>query len=199
MLAVGERVAALELTAPWSVSELRLSRHDRDRLLAWGQLAEWNFRDDFGNYQTKSGEKVRKRSALGLAFLLLARRRSDDLAIPVPCGQRSNAPWVNVSRTCSCFVQTSQSPRCGRQWKLLAGHSVCGTGLRMLVSRSRCEPYGCRPVCCARIYLGSARCCQNLRVFCRWRSSSCWIWRDRMHRHRSRHHGGCYRMFVWAQ
>ena len=72
MLAVGERVAALELTAPWSVSELRLSRHDRDRLLAWGQLAEWNFRDDFGNYQTKSGEKVRKRSALGLAFLLLA-------------------------------------------------------------------------------------------------------------------------------
>ena len=72
MLAVGERVAALELTAPWSVSELRLSQQDRDRLLAWGKLAEWNFRDDFGNYQTKSGEKVRKRTALGLAFLLFA-------------------------------------------------------------------------------------------------------------------------------
>jgi hypothetical protein len=72
MLAVGERVAALELTAPWSMSELRLSRHDRERLLAWGRLAEWNFRDDFGNYQTKAGEKVRKRAALGLAFLLFA-------------------------------------------------------------------------------------------------------------------------------
>lgn len=81
MLAVGARVAELELTAPWSVSELRLSQHDRDRLLAWGQLAEWDFRDDFGNYQTKSGEKVRKRAALGLAFLLFAseavRRYSD--------------------------------------------------------------------------------------------------------------------------
>jgi len=72
MLAVGEKVAALELTAPWSVSELRLSQQDRDRLLAWGQLAAWNFRDDFDNYQTKSGEKVRKRAALGLAFLLFA-------------------------------------------------------------------------------------------------------------------------------
>ena len=72
MLAVGARVAELELTAPWSVSELRLSQHDRDRMLAWGQLAEWDFRDDLGNYQTKSGEKVRKRAALGLAFLLFA-------------------------------------------------------------------------------------------------------------------------------
>jgi hypothetical protein len=72
MLAVEERVAVLELTAPWSVSELRLSQHDRDRLLAWGQLAEWDFRDDFGNYQTKSGDKVRKRAALGLAFVLFS-------------------------------------------------------------------------------------------------------------------------------
>jgi hypothetical protein len=72
MLAVGERVAELELTAPWSVSELRLSENDRDRLLAWGQVAEWDFRDDFGNYQIKTGERVRKRAALGLAFLLFA-------------------------------------------------------------------------------------------------------------------------------
>jgi hypothetical protein len=72
MFAVEARVAELELTAPWSVSELRLCQHDRERLLAWGQLAEWDFHDDFRNYQTKHGEKVRKRTALGLAFLLFA-------------------------------------------------------------------------------------------------------------------------------
>ena len=72
MLALEERVAMLGLTAPWSVSELRLSQIDRDRLLAWGRSAKWNFRDDSGSYQTKSGEKVRKRTALGLAFLLFA-------------------------------------------------------------------------------------------------------------------------------
>jgi hypothetical protein len=92
MLAVGERVAALELIAPWSMSELRLSQHDRDRLLAWGQLAEWDFRDDFGNYETKGGEKVRKRSALGLAFLLFASeavRRFGD----------SGSVWPAIERT----------------------------------------------------------------------------------------------------
>jgi hypothetical protein len=72
MLAVGARVAELELKSPWSVSELRLSRHDNDRLIAWGKLTKWDFCDDFGNYQTKRGEKVRKRTALGLAFLLFA-------------------------------------------------------------------------------------------------------------------------------
>jgi len=72
MFAVEARVAELELTAPWSVSELRLSQHDRERLLAWGQLAEWNFHDDFRSYQTKLGEKMRKRTALGLAFMLFA-------------------------------------------------------------------------------------------------------------------------------
>ena len=72
MLAAEERVLTLGLNAPWSVSELRLNHRDRDRLLAWGRLAEWDFRDDFGNYQTKSGERVRKRTALGLAFLLFA-------------------------------------------------------------------------------------------------------------------------------
>jgi DNA-directed RNA polymerase alpha subunit len=72
MTAVQERIAALELITPWSVSELRLTEHDRDRLLQWGQLAEWDFRDDSGNYKTRSGEKVRKRAALGLAFLLVS-------------------------------------------------------------------------------------------------------------------------------
>jgi Bacterial RNA polymerase, alpha chain C terminal domain len=72
MLAVQERVASLKLTAPWSMSELRLNQTDRERLLAWGQQAEWDFRADFGNYETKGGEKVRKRTALGLAFVLFA-------------------------------------------------------------------------------------------------------------------------------
>jgi hypothetical protein len=72
MLAVQERAAALELTAPWSVSELRLSKRDRDRLFAWGGSVKWEFRADFKNYLTKSGEKVRKRTAFGLAFLLFA-------------------------------------------------------------------------------------------------------------------------------
>ena len=72
MLAVEERVAALELTAPWSLSELRLSQRDRDRLLAWGRLAEWDFWYDSGYYLTMGREKVRKRVALGLAFLLFA-------------------------------------------------------------------------------------------------------------------------------
>jgi hypothetical protein len=72
MLAVEERVAAVGLRSPWSVNELRCSQGDRDRLLEWGRLAEWDFRGDYGNYQNKSGEKVRKRIALGLAFLLFA-------------------------------------------------------------------------------------------------------------------------------
>jgi hypothetical protein len=72
MMAVQERVTALGLMVPWSVSELRLSQRDRDRVLAWGLLAKWDFSADFGNYETKSGEKVHKRTALGLAFLLFA-------------------------------------------------------------------------------------------------------------------------------
>jgi hypothetical protein len=35
MLAVGTRVAELKLKSPWSVSELRLSGHDNERLIAW--------------------------------------------------------------------------------------------------------------------------------------------------------------------
>lgn len=65
MFAVEARVAELELTAPWSVSELRLSQQDRERLLAWGQLAEWDFHDDFRNYQTKHGEKNAKANCVG--------------------------------------------------------------------------------------------------------------------------------------
>ena len=72
MLAVEERVATLGLKAPWSVSELCLSERDRDRLLNWGEVAKWDFSDDFSNYQMNSGQKVRKRAALGLAFLLFA-------------------------------------------------------------------------------------------------------------------------------
>jgi hypothetical protein len=72
MLAVVERVAALELTAPWSMSELGLGQNDRDRLLRWGQVTEWDFHSDFGNYQARNGEKVRKRAAFGLAFLFFA-------------------------------------------------------------------------------------------------------------------------------
>jgi hypothetical protein len=85
MLAVQERCATLGLVAPWSVSELRLSQRDRDRLVAWGQSAEWDFRSDFGNYETTNGEKVQKRTALGLAFLLFAseavRRFADSRSI----------------------------------------------------------------------------------------------------------------------
>jgi len=70
--AVENRVTKLGLMAPWSVSELRLSDRDRDRLIAWGRIAKWDFRNDSGSYQTQGGEKIPKRSALGLAFLLFA-------------------------------------------------------------------------------------------------------------------------------
>jgi hypothetical protein len=72
MLAVQERVTTLGLTPPWSASELRLSHRDRDLLLAWGRSAQWDFRADFQNFETKSSEKVRERTALGLVFLLFA-------------------------------------------------------------------------------------------------------------------------------
>lgn len=72
MLAVQERVTTLGLIAPWSVSELRLTQRDRDLLLAWGRSAQWDFHADFQNFETHSGERVRKRTALGLAFLLFA-------------------------------------------------------------------------------------------------------------------------------
>jgi hypothetical protein len=81
MMAVETRIAALKLSAPWSVSELRLAPRDRDRLLAWGSKAFWDTRNDAGYYKRASGEKVRKRTALGLAFLLFsseAVRRSSD-------------------------------------------------------------------------------------------------------------------------
>jgi hypothetical protein len=88
MLAVQERVAALGLPAPWSLSELRLSQRDRDRLLAWGQHAKWDFRGDFGNFETRSGEKVRKRTARGWPFYCSRRKRSAGLAAPALFGQR---------------------------------------------------------------------------------------------------------------
>jgi hypothetical protein len=72
MLAVEERIEKLRLRTPWSMSELRLRQLDRDQLFAWGHVADWDFHGDFSNYQAKSGEKVRKRTALGLAFLLFA-------------------------------------------------------------------------------------------------------------------------------
>jgi len=72
MLAVQRRIGELGLKSLWSAAELRLSHQDRERLLQWGGQADWNFRDDYGNYRTRNGESTRKRTALGLAFLLFA-------------------------------------------------------------------------------------------------------------------------------
>lgn len=72
LLAVLRRVNDLKLELPWSVAELRLNSNDRVRLLEWGHCAAWDFRRDGGNYRLRTGESVRKRTALGLTFLLFA-------------------------------------------------------------------------------------------------------------------------------
>ncbi len=119
MFAVEARVAELELTAPWSVSELRLCQHDRERLLAWGQLAEWDFHDDARNYQTKHGEKCESELRWDLHSCFLHRKQSDDLVTPVLYGQRSNASWVSIRRTYSCFVPSPQTCSAGGSGKRL--------------------------------------------------------------------------------
>jgi hypothetical protein len=81
MAAVEMRVAALALPAPWSVSELRLTGQDRDSIIGWGRAAVWNSADNSGFYELATKEKVSKRAALGLAFVLFAAeavRRSED-------------------------------------------------------------------------------------------------------------------------
>jgi hypothetical protein len=94
VLAVTNRVETLALAAPWSVSELRLNQRDRDRLLVWGKTAQWDFRSDQSIYLIEGGEKVRQRTALGLAILLFASeavRRFGDSGSVWPAIERSMA------------------------------------------------------------------------------------------------------------
>ena len=120
MLAVEARAEHMELTAPWSVSELRLAQCDRDRLLAWGGTAEWEFLYDADKYRRKDGEIVRSRTALGLAFLLFASeavRRFGDSgsvwpAIEAALGEKQKALFLVRSGLPKSILRESVESAC---------------------------------------------------------------------------------------
>lgn len=92
MAAVEMRLTALALQPPWSVGELGLSVQDRDSLIAWGRTADWNPAENNGFYELVTKEKVRKSTALGLAFLMFAVeavRRSEDIGSVWPAIEAS--------------------------------------------------------------------------------------------------------------
>jgi hypothetical protein len=70
--AVQRRVIRLNLGTPWSVAELALENPDRDVLFQWGKTARWEFRRDDRRFTGITGELIRRRTALGLAFTIFA-------------------------------------------------------------------------------------------------------------------------------
>ena len=120
MLAVEARAQDIGLTAPWSVSELRFAQCDRDRLLAWGGIADWEFLYDADKYRRIGSELVRSRTALGLAFLLFASeavRRFGDSgsvwpAIEAALGEKQRALFLVRSGLPKLILRESVESAC---------------------------------------------------------------------------------------
>ncbi|RSL18963.1 RNA polymerase alpha subunit [Edaphobacter aggregans] len=71
-LEVQRRVVKRQLATPWSVAELALEDAERSVLFEWGSLAQWDYRRDNVRFNDIANERIRRRAALGLAFMVFA-------------------------------------------------------------------------------------------------------------------------------
>jgi hypothetical protein len=108
-LEVQRRVVKRQLATPWSVAELALEDAERSVLFEWGSLAQWDYRRDNVRFNDIANERIRRRAALGLAFMVFAAEAVRKLG-------GSGVVWPAISRALGpqqrqLFLAQESSPK----------------------------------------------------------------------------------------